>query len=381
MKIGINLLYLTNNASSGISKHTESLLSGFRKINLLKDCYLFVREPYHKKAKELYPEANVVLVSPPPFLQFFLKHKKKRRTYYECRYLHYRCFSTAVHAAQIDLILHPFNDFTIRFVKDIPNIMILQDLYYQRYPEFYGQLLYHYAKRKHEYFLKNASSIITVSEFLKNEIVTSIKAANDVFIQVIPNAVAIANTFTNFVPVEGPYVLAVASQTKLKNILTLLKAYNLIQKRLPHQLILLGKHREDTANIQTYIKEHDLVDRVLCFEGLPDEHRNSLYQHASLLVAPYLYENFGRVPIEAALLQTPVITAKTSALPEVTLGLLNYYEPATDSHALAMKMIDILRNPPQTDKRQKIADTYARAYDEASIANRYHSLFESFCLH
>lgn len=378
MKIGINLLFLTNNSSSGVSKHTESLLSGFRKIDLLKDCYLFVSEPYVQRAKELYPEATILLVQVPSYINFLLKHKKKHRSYYECRYLHHRCFANAVHNAQVDLVLYPFNDCTIRFVNNIPNIMVIHDLYYLRYPEYYGQLLYHYAKRKHEYFLKNANTVITVSEFTKNEILKQIKTSKDVLIQVIPNAVTTAYNFTSFVPVEGPYVLSVASQTKSKNILTLLRAYNLIKKRLPHQLVLLGKNREDTSEIQAYIKEHDLKDRVLCFDGVPDEHLNSLYRHASLLVAPYLSENFGRVPIEAALLGTPVITANTSALPEVTLGLLTYYEPATDSHALAMKMIDTLRNPPHIDTRQKIADTYARTYDEAGIADRFHHIFQSF---
>ena len=219
-----------------------------------------------------------------------------------------------------------------------------------------------------------------MSEYVKSEILTHIKASKDIFVQVIPNAVAVAQRFTSFVPVEGPYVLAVGSQTKNKNIMTLLKAYNLIKKRLPHQLVIIGKHRDDTSEIQAYIKEHDLDDRVLCLEGVPDEHRNSLYQHASLLVTPSLCENFGRIPIEAALLGTPVITAKTSALPEVTLGLLTYYEPATDSHALAMKMIELLRNPPQLIDRQRIASTYAITYDEENIAKRFSSIFESFSL-
>jgi glycosyltransferase involved in cell wall biosynthesis len=376
MKIGINLLFLTNNVSSGVGKHIESLLSGYRKIDLLKDCYLFVRETYYEKAKELYPEATVVLVQSPPLINFLLKHKKKRHSYYECRYLNQKTFANAVLNAKVDLILYPFNDSTLHFVDGLPNILVIHDLYYLRYPEYYGQLLYLYAKRKHEYFLKKASAIIAVSEFVKSEILTHIKASKDIFVQVIPNAVSTAKSFTNFVPVEGPYILSVGSQTKNKNILTLLKSYNLIKKRLPHQLVLLGKHREDTIEIQNYIKEHDLDDRVLCLEGVPDEHRNSLYRHASLLVTPSLCENFGRVPIEAALLGTPVITTKTSALPEVTLGLLTYYDPPTDSHALAMKMIDVLRNPPLPEVREQIACTYARTYDEASIASRFLYIFE-----
>ncbi len=381
MKIGINLLFLTNNVSSGVGKYIESLLSGYHKIDLLKDCYLFVRESYYEKAKELFPEATVITVQAPSIITSLLKYKKKRHSFYECLYLNRYKFKDAVVNAKVDLILYPFNDCTLYFAEGLPNILVLHDLYYLRYPEHYGQLMYLYAKSKHEYFLKKASAVITVSEFVKSEILSHIKASKNIFIQVIPNAVSTAKNFTNFIPVEGPYILSVGSQTKNKNIMTLLKSYNLIKKRLPHQLVLLGKHKEDTEEIQNYIKEHDLNDRVLCLEGVPDEHRNSLYQHASLLVAPSLCENFGRAPIEAALLKIPVITAKTSALPEVTLGLLTYYEPATDSHALAMKMIDVLRNPPLPEVREQIACTYARVYDEASIANRFYHIFESLFTH
>lgn len=376
MRIGINLLFLTNNTNSSVGKHTEALMNGFRKINLLSDCYLFVRRCYYEKAKSEYPEAKIIPIHANKIMDYLLTYKRKHSNFAECYYLNHFTLPTTMKKLQIDLMFHPFNDCTIRFVKGIRNIVVIHDLYYLRYPIYYGRFQYLYAKKKHEYFLKNSNSIVAVSEFVKNDIMSNIKSSINSFIQVIPNAVATAEKFTSFVPVEGPYILSVASQTYHKNLITLLRAFNLIKKRIPHQLVLIGKHKDMTFEIQEYIKKQHLDDRVLCIEGIPDEHRNSLYQHASLLVTPSLCESFGRVPIEAALLKIPVITSKSSALLEVTLDLLNYYDPPTDSQALAMKIIDVLRNPPSYEAREQVAATYARIYDETSIANRYATLFQ-----
>lgn len=376
MKIGVNLLFMNHSTNHGAGKHTEALLQGFRKIDRLKDCYLFVRAIYYERAMEQYPEATIVLMKPKGVLRGILKYTHRHQNYYECRYLNRTPLAQAAKQQNINLMLHPFNDSTICFIEGIPNIMVIHDLYYLRYPQYYGYWLYYYAKRKHEYFLKNADSIITVSEFVKEDILNHLKQAKDMFIQVIPNVVVTASLFTEFVPIEQPYILTVAPHTYEKNIITLLKAFYLIRKRIPHELVILGKHEEETNSLHEYINSHDLAERVFFLEGVPDEHRNSLYRHGSLLVVPSLTENFGRVPIEAALLKIPIISSTSSALMEVTQGLLNYYTPPTDSHALAIKMISLINHPPAPEQLESIASIYSQLYDEIAIAKRFESILE-----
>ena len=376
MKIGVNLLFMNHTANHGVVRHTEALLEGFRKIDRLKDCCLFVRELYYEKAKERFGEATIICIKAKGIINWILNHIHTYHNYYECRYLNHTPLAVAVKQQHVNIMLHPFNDSTICFIEGIPNIMVIHDLYYLRYPQYYGYFRYFYAKYKHAYFLKKANSIITVSEFVKDDILKNLKLAKDMFIQVIPNAVVPARLFTEFVPIDPPYILAIAPHTYEKNLITLLKAFYLIRKRIPHELVILGKHEEETINLHEYIKSHELTERVLCLEGVPDEHRNSLYRHTSLLVVPSLTENFGRVPIEGALLQIPVLTSSASALMEVTQGLLNYYDPPTDSHARAMKMISLLKQPPPKEQLESIASIYTHLYDETAVAKRFESIFE-----
>ncbi|MDD5936816.1 MAG: glycosyltransferase family 1 protein [Clostridiales bacterium] len=376
MRIGINLLFLTNNTNTSIGKYTQNLLEGFRKINLLNSCYLFVRQCYYEKAKEDYPEATVVLIQAGKLSDFFLRHKKRHPNFAECYYLNRFVINSIAKKQQIDLLFYPFNDSTICLPKKLPHVFVIHDLYYLHYPEFYGRFHYLYAKQKHQYFLNHCNTIITISDFVKKEILSHLKTSKEPSIQVIPNTIMTASKFTDFTPVDEPYILSVASQTYSKNLITLFRAFNLIKKRIPHQLIIIGNRMDMTHELQSYVKQYNLGDRVLFLHDIPEEHLNSLYQNASLVVAPSLFESSGRVPIEAALLKTPVITSRSGVLPEVTLGLLSYYEPTTDCHSLAIKIIELLRDPPSEEVREQIAATYERKYNEVTVAKQYLSIFQ-----
>lgn len=377
MRIGINLLYMNKTMNRGVEKHTEALLYGFQAIDLLKDCVLFVRESYYEVATTLYPDAKIEVVEPNSFSRFIIKHKKRYHNFIECLLLNRKPIEKSSLQHNIDLMFHPFNDSTIHFSPCYKNVLVIHDLYYKRYPHIYGRFHYLYAKHKHAYFLSKASTIVTVSEHIKNTLLSEFKHSQDLFFQVIPDAFLKDHRFTSFVPIDEPYILAIAPHSYEKNLITLLKAFYLIKKRIPHQLVLVGKHQEETNQLYDYVKTHDMLDRVLFLEGIPDEHRNSLYQHACLLVVPSLYESFGRVPLEAAMLKTPTIISNTAALSEVTLGLLTSYEPAFDSRALALKMLGILQNPPSIETRDEIAETYKNLYNNVTVAKRYESILLS----
>jgi glycosyltransferase involved in cell wall biosynthesis len=74
----------------------------------------------------------------------------------------------------------------------------------------------------------------------------------------------------------------------------------------------------------------------------------------------------------------PVITSRETSLPEVTMELVNYYEPATNAEALAEAIIKVLNNPPSEEELSRIKGIYQNKYKAELIAQKYYDLCVSF---
>jgi glycosyltransferase involved in cell wall biosynthesis len=81
--------------------------------------------------------------------------------------------------------------------------------------------------------------------------------------------------------------------------------------------------------------------------------------------------------IEAMGRQVSVICSDTAALPEVTLGLANYYAPACDAQSLARAIADVLTRAPSPQHLRETADKVKRHYDITTVAKQYLDLWES----
>lgn len=104
-----------------------------------------------------------------------------------------------------------------------------------------------------------------------------------------------------------------------KGIMTLLEAFN--QLDFPSRLLLVGSGplKEE---IDLFIKEHNLVDRVEVIQGVTHDQVPSYLSKLSVLILPSLTtavwkEQFGHVLVEAMAAQVPVIGSSSGAIPEV----------------------------------------------------------------
>jgi len=99
---------------------------------------------------------------------------------------------------------------------------------------------------------------------------------------------------------------------------TLLDAYKLLKERSGSScppLVIVGRKGWHCQDILGYMAE---LEGSVCFPGhVADDVLVALYQMASCLVFPSLYEGFGLPVLEAMLAGCPVITSHTSSLPEV----------------------------------------------------------------
>lgn len=223
--------------------------------------------------------------------------------------------------------------------------------------------------------LKRSKRIIAISDFVLNEIVEHYKFTTNKVRRVYNSVEVISEPKCNLP--EKRYILTVNALRNYKNILTLLKAYKNIQDQIDQNLIIIGRKSEYWDSVLfPFIVENNLTSRVKRLENLSEDELAAYYKNADLFITTSLLEGFGYTPIEAALYSVPVISTKESALYETTLGLLNYYNPATDENELSKKIIDVLSSPC-VDKVKYARDIFQQMYNMNVISNQlYQKIIE-----
>lgn len=221
---------------------------------------------------------------------------------------------------------------------------------------------------KKVFFKKNmykADHILTISEYTRQDII-------QFFPRVCPERIHAVHC--TVAPIESSkkpdglrlgkeYILNVNTIHQFKNPMTLIKAFEIIMNDIECDLVMVGRQTEYwKETVYPYILEHKLEDRIIRLENLEDSELRYLYENTKLFVTPSLHEGFGYTPVEAAIYGAPVISSKSESLPEATMGLVFYYEPATDEHELAKKMLEVFKTPPSETKRSEISSTLKNEY-------------------
>ena len=195
----------------------------------------------------------------------------------------------------------------------------------------------HYLSMVIKRSLRNASAVIAVSDFTKQDLIkyfTFPKADQDK-IQVIyegwehlqieeeVGVAEITETYKN-------YLFYVGTTRVHKNMKNLLKAFELAIAKLPEniQLVISGN--------ETYLDNADkiIIDRInkpyqrIFFTGfVSNAHLQHLFKNADAFIFPSLSEGFGIPILEAFYFEKPVLCSNTTSLPEIAGDAALYFDP------------------------------------------------------
>ena len=206
----------------------------------------------------------------------------------------------------------------------IKTVVTIHDLIFKRYPEYYT-----YADRKiydwkFGHACRNADRIIAISEQTKRDVIhfyniapekieVVYQSCHDQFKQ--KKSRGSINAILEKYSIPNDFMLYVGSLAGRKNVLGVLKVYEVLKEseRLP--LVVVGSGKKYKQLMQQYIAGHGLQSLVK-FVQIQDHELPALYQAASIFIYLSFYEGFGLPVIEALFSQTPVITSNISSLPE-----------------------------------------------------------------
>jgi glycosyltransferase involved in cell wall biosynthesis len=228
-----------------------------------------------------------------------------------------------------------------------PVVTTVHDVSFKRHPELFPL--------KHRVLLNllippslhQAVAVITCSEATRQDMIELYDLPPE---KITVTPYAADETFRPMDPVEarravrerfgiaGRYLLAVGHIHPRKNLPRLVRAFNRISGKVPHELVLVGKQGWGNTELMEAISQAP-VGREPRFTGyVADADLPVLYAGADAFAYPSLYEGFGLPPLEAMACGTPVLTSNLSSLPEVVgeaAVLVDPYDEPSLARALA----------------------------------------------
>lgn len=365
MRIGINLTFIKGDINVGVGLFTIQLVEGLLLNNEKNNIYVIFSS---KKTYEQFSDKMVNNIN----LEFVIVEDIFILNKYISKLIRDFVFLPKLLANhKLDIYINPYvNIFSI--LNPISNnIAIIHDLHFKYYPEHYPFYVRRFLKWRIGKILYKSDKVITISNYVKKDIEEIYPFIDKNNIYVVGNPVEVPeleNVFFN-INIEGKYILSVNSFEKWKNHITLLKAFLRIKNKIKHNLILIGYG--DVNKIKSFITENNLDNRVKIKQHITDEELYAYYKNASLFVNTSLFEGFGRSNIEAGLMKIPVLTSKEMSLKDVSFGLLNYFEPATNDFILAKRILWCLEeNRFSTQYLENIREKFKNEYNKKNIASK-----------
>lgn len=344
MNIAVNTRFLLSNTLEGYGYYLKEML-GRLVANHPEHQFIFIFDrPYSNEFVQA-PNITPVVAGPPA------RHPLLWKWWYDIR------IPAVLKKYKADVFLSC--DGFCSLTTSVPQCLVIHDLAFLHHPSFIYRSHLLYYKRYTPKFLKKASSVVTVSQFSKDDIVSKYRT-DPAAIDVIYNAARSSmhplswqeKQSVNHEYTGGKnYFIYAGSIHPRKNLVNLLKAFSIFKKRQKSdwKLVIAGRaawqSRKFMDSISSYKYREDLV-----MTGYTDDQKLAqLIGAAYAMVYPSLFEGFGMPVVEAMQAGVPVITSKGSAMQEIGGDAALYADP-NDHKDIADKMMRVYKDEALRDR-------------------------------
>jgi glycosyltransferase involved in cell wall biosynthesis len=278
----------------------------------------------------------------------------------------------------------------------IPAVVTMHDLIHERYPEQYNPIDVRIYSKKFRYACRFADKVIAISEQTRRDLIdfyqtpadkitVCYQSCNPAFGETVTEAQKQIVRMKYDLPAK--FFLYVGSIIERKNLLNICKAVFLLRKEFDLPLVVIGNGGKYKQQVADYIKQNGIDNRIIflsdresakasrAFQSAEDF--PAIYQSALAMIYPSFFEGFGIPVLEALWSRLPVITSKTSCLPEAGGDAAFYVDPnSAEEIAAGMKLIvsDPAAVAAMKEKGWRHAQKFSTSNAAAAVMNVYHSI-------
>lgn len=241
--------------------------------------------------------------------------------------------------------------------KNVKTTGVVHDLSFHHFPAFFSlkTRIWHKLLNAGK-LIKKLDRIIAVSNFTKNDIIKTFKVEAQ---KISAIHEGIENNFCAAIEsgksaqirtrynLPGNYFLFLSTLEPRKNLARIIDAFKLYKEKHGGEikLVLVGKQSNIFSELHI-VKHPDII-----FAGFVEEgDKKYLFHLATAFLYPSIFEGFGLPLLEAMKCGTPIITSKTSSMPEVCTDAALYVDPL-DTAEIAKAMHQI--QEPETVEKLK----------------------------
>jgi glycosyltransferase involved in cell wall biosynthesis len=254
-----------------------------------------------------------------------------------------------------------------------PLVVSLHDVIVTWWPDDLNDPFVRYARAVTQRVVRDATLILTVSEWSRKEIVERFGAdpakvrlsLNGLHPDVLAGAPPGAGDAARARFAEGrPYVFSPGAPLERKNTGRLLEAWGRVRAQRPDwpHLLLVSGLGKSVDRFRARAAKAGVLEHVRFLPYLSQQDLVAVYAGAELSVYPSLVEGWGIPVCESLALGTPVATSDTSAMPEAGGAHARYFDPQ-QVESIASTILDALeRWLPEWPREREAAMARARTF-------------------
>lgn len=323
MNIAVNTRFLLGDHLEGIGYFTKEVFRILVEKYPQHQFYFIFDRPYQKEFI-FAPNVHPVVTGPPA------RHPLLWKIWFDLR------IPALLKKIKADVFVSPDGYCSLK--TKVPQVMVVHDLGFLHQPSAYKRSHLIYLKYYTPRFIRKAATVLTVSQFSKDDIIHHYKVSPEK-IKLVYSAVKTGfrpaseeekiKTKERFTNGKEFFIYIGAIQPR-KNLVNLLKAFSLFKKRQKSEMKLVFSGRLAWKNNEflELLKTYKYREDVVLTGYLPENDLIPLLGAAYALVYPSFFEGFGVPVLEAMKCNIPALTSRGTSMEEIGSDAALYFDPS-----------------------------------------------------